>query len=68
MRTIVEILGKTDKPKRTYALLDGGNGDTVFTGYGHDFEVNDKVMSFYHAQWDTLKMAKPKTPKNTKKS
>lgn len=39
---------------RTYALLDDG---TEATGYGKDFNLNDKVEVFYH--WGVIKMRKP---------
>lgn len=60
MRKIVKIVWATEKPLRTYVLLDGGNGDLVYEGYGHDFALNDLVEAFYDEKWDMLKIRKPK--------
>lgn len=65
MRTIVKIVWQTEKPPRTYVLLDGGNGDTMYVGYGHNFKEGDLVQAFYDAKWDTLKVQKPKNLDNS---
>lgn len=65
MRTIVKVLWTTKKPPRTYVLLDGGNGDTVYVGYKEQFIVGDKVEAFYDQKWDVLKVRHSKPPKDS---
>lgn len=65
MRTIIKIIGiegrTTPKGKsyyRTLALMD--NGEECW-GYGHEFQVGDKVEVFWDDKWQQIKMRK--TPK-----
>lgn len=65
MRRIVSIVWTTENPPRTYVLLDGGNGDTVYMGYKDKFKVGDLVEAFYDAKWDCLKIQHPKKLKDS---